>query len=83
MTLTRTLTLTRVDLVVCWGSVRLSVALILVARGAGGAGVQRVVGQRLVGSSASSASAGEFPFCVNGSTTIMSAHVVMSRRPGG
>nr|KAJ0225861.1 hypothetical protein LSAT_V11C100016080 [Lactuca sativa] len=63
--------------------VRLSAALILVARGASGAGVQRVVGQRLVGSSASSASAGEFPFCVNGSMPIMPAHVVMSRRPGG
>ena len=62
MTLTRTLNLTRVDLVVFRGSVRLSVALILVARGASGAGVQRVAGQQLVGSSASSASAGEFPF---------------------
>ena len=81
--MTRTLTLTRVDLVVFRGSVRLSVALLLVARGAGGARVQRVVGQQLVGSSASSASAGEFPFCVNGSTATMPTHVVMSRRPGG
>ena len=60
--MTRTLTFTRVDLVVFRGSVRLSVALILVAQGASGAGVQRVAGQQLVGSSASSASAGEFPF---------------------
>ena len=52
----------RVDLVDFRGTVRLSVALILVARGASGAGVQRVVGQQLEGLSASSASAGEFPF---------------------
>ena len=54
--------MSRVDLVVFRGSVRLSVALILVARGASGSGVQRVAGQQLVGSSASSASAGEFSF---------------------
>ena len=81
--MTRTLTLTRVDLVDFRRTVRLSVALILVARGASGAGVQRVAEQKLVGSSACSANAGEFPFCVNGSTATMSAHVVMSRRPGG
>ena len=68
--------MTRVDLVDLQGTVRLSVALILVARGASGAGVQRVVGQQLVGSAASSASAGEFPFCVNGSTATMPTHVV-------
>ena len=45
MTLTWTLTLTKVDLVDYQGSVRLSVALILVARGASGAAVQGIVGQ--------------------------------------
>ena len=77
------LTLTRIDLVNCRGSVILIVALILIAREASRAGVQWVVGQQLVGSSASSASAGEFPFSVNGSTATMPTHVVMSRRPGG
>ena len=54
--------LTRVDLLDFRGTVRLSVALILVARGASGAAVQGIVGQHPEGLPASSAVQGEFPF---------------------
>ena len=67
--------MTRVDLVDFRGSVRLSVALILVARGASGAGVQRVVGQQPEDYQLSSAVRGESPHCLYGSKAPMPAHL--------